>query len=144
MDSRTVLDVKWGFQLLLTLPCTLVCIAAVTVGCQLPLDQAGALLLVSAAFALFHAPFGLYVNLCFPKLDAPNDTVVVKQSAAALLGTLVPMLLLGAAFVFYLLLHGWLGVTGTLLAFALVELAAAGVCIRLVRGRGAAMLEALT
>ena len=144
VDSRTVLDVKWGFQLLLTLPCTLVCIAAVTVGCQLPLDQAGALLLVSAAFALFHAPFGLYVNLCFPKLDAPNDTVVVKQSAAALLGTLVPMLLLGAAFVFYLLLHGWLGVTGTLLAFALVELAAAGVCIRLVRGRGAALLEALT
>ena len=144
VDGRTVLTVKWVFELLLTLPCVLVCGIGASIGCGLSMGQAGALLLVNAAFALFHAPFGLYINLCFPKLDAANDTVVIKQSAAALLGTFLPMLFLAAGCLLYVLLHGCLGMTGTMLVFALAELAAAGVCLRLVNTRGVCLLEKLT
>ncbi len=140
VDTRTVLGVKWGFELLLTLPCTVLCVAGVSVGCGLSLAEGLGLLLVCTAFALFHAPFGLWVNLCFPKLDAANDTVVVKQSAAAMLGTFVPMVAVLAGCLFYILLHGLLGVGGTMAAFALLELAAAAVCLRLINTRGTARL----
>ena len=41
------------------------------------------------------ANYGLICNLAFPKLDAPNDTVIVKQSMASMLGILVPFAIIG-------------------------------------------------
>lgn len=143
VSTKAVLGVKWGFELLLTIPSLLVCVAGVSLGCGLSLPQAGGLLLVCGAFALFHAPFGLYMNLCFPKLDAPNDTAVVKQSASAMIGTFVPMLLILAGIAFYAALQGVLGIAGTMAAFAVVELLAAGVFFRLVNTRGVTLLEEL-
>lgn len=135
-SGRTVLGVKWGFELLLTLPCTLLCTLGVWAGCGLAPLEGAALLLLGVAFALFHAPFGLYVNLCFPKLDASNDTVVVKQSAAAMIASFVPMALILAGILLYALLQGVLGGTGTMLVLAVISLAAAAVCFRLVATRG--------
>lgn len=40
---------------------------------------------------IFVSNFGLIANLLLPKLDAINDTVVVKQSAASLMGMVVPL-----------------------------------------------------
>ena len=78
-----ILDVKAGFQLLLVCPCVLVCCVGLTWGLGLALTEGAALLAAGLAFAGFDALLGLTANLCFPKLDALNDTVVVKQSAAA-------------------------------------------------------------
>ena len=65
----------------------ILCAAGLAWGLGLSLAEGGVLLLFSLAFAGFTALMGLAVNLLFPKLDAVNDMVVVKQSAAAMLST---------------------------------------------------------
>lgn len=87
VSAGEILNVKAGFQLLLACPCVLVCCAGLTWGLGLTLTEGAALLAAALAFAGFHALLGLAANLCFPMLDALNDTVVVKQSAAALAST---------------------------------------------------------
>lgn len=82
-----LLDVKAGFQLLLTCPCIVVCVGGLGWGLRLTLAEGAALLAAGAAFAGFTSLLGLAANLCFPKLDALNDMVVVKQSAAAFTAT---------------------------------------------------------
>lgn len=37
----------------------------------------------------------MLMGLCFPKLDAVNETLVVKQSMASMLGMFIPMGVLG-------------------------------------------------
>ena len=143
VDSHTVLSTKWIFQLLLTMPCILISTAAAVLGCGLTWWQGGALLAVLTAFALFHAPFGVYINLCFPKLDAPNDTVVVKQSAASLLGTFLPMLLPGLGVLLYGIWGGTWGEETVMWLFAVLELAAAMICIRLLNTSGVKLLHEL-
>ena len=87
VSASEALGVKAGFQLLLACPCASLCAAGLAWGLGLSLAEGGVLLLFSLAFAGFTALMGLAVNLLFPKLDAVNDMVVVKQSAAAMLAT---------------------------------------------------------
>ena len=87
VSASEALGVKAGFQLLLACPCASLCAAGLAWGLGLSLAEGGVLLLFSLAFAGFTALMGLAVNLLFPKLDAVNDMVVVKQSAAAMLST---------------------------------------------------------
>ena len=44
------------------------------------------------AFDVGHACFGMLMGLAFPKLDAANDTLVIKQSMAVMLAMFLPML----------------------------------------------------
>lgn len=143
VSARQILRVKWGFHTLVSLPCVVVGVLCASLGCALPPADALALLLVCAAFVLFHAPLGLLINLCFPKLDAANETAVVKQSMAAFLGIFTPMLLIGACGALYALLAPILGGTPVLLLCGGVELAAAAACLAVVETRGTAMLDAL-
>lgn len=87
VSAQEALDAKAGFHLLLACPCTLTGAAGLTWGLGLSLTEGAALLASGLAFACFTALMGLAVNLLFPKLDAVNDMVVVKQSAAAMLST---------------------------------------------------------
>lgn len=95
---------KVGFQLLLSLPCTAAAGVCLTIALELPLWQGGVLLIFSLLFALFQAVFGMLMGLCFPKLDAVNETLVIKQSMASMLGMFVPMGVLGVCALLY-----WLG-----------------------------------
>lgn len=88
-----IIAVKAGFQLLMELPCLLVACVCLTLALALGVADCLVLFLVNAVLAVFCALFGLFINLSMPKLDAPNDAIVVKQSGAAMLGTFVPMLL---------------------------------------------------
>lgn len=54
--------------------------------------EVGIFLLVAFLFSFVIANFGLICNLLFPKLDAPNDTVIVKQSLSSMMGIMVPMI----------------------------------------------------
>ena len=86
--------------------------------------------------------FGMLMGLVFPKLDAVNETVVVKQSLAANLAVFIPMAALGGA--------GWLYWLGSKMAawaalalpIALLALLTA-VCAAVLAKRGPAMLRAL-
>ena len=143
LKESTLLCVKVGFQLLLSVPCTVIAGVCLTIALELPLWQGAALLLFSLLLALFHAVFGLLMGLTFPKLDAVNETLVVKQSLAVTLGMFVPMAALGACALLY-----WLGgMFGEWASLALpVALLAvlAGVCTAVLTRRGPEMLRGLT
>lgn len=117
VSAREALDAKAGFQLLLCTPCVLVCAAGIAFGLHLTAAEGVVLTAFGLAFALFTAPVGLAVNLLFPKLDAVNDMVVVKQSLAAMLSTFGGM---AAALACAGAVWGLSGVLG--------ELAALGIC----------------
>lgn len=118
VPAGEALDVKAGFQLLLCAPCTLVFAGGMAFGLGLTAAEGVILAGFGLAFSLFTAPVGLIVNLLFPKLDAVNDMVVVKQSLAAMLSTFGGM---GAALICGGIVWVLSGVWG--------ELAALGICI---------------
>ncbi len=91
VGEGTLLGVKVGFQLLLTLPCALVATACLSWALALPLWQGGLLLLAMAAFCVASACFGMMMGLTFPKLDAANEALVIKQSMAVTLAMFVPL-----------------------------------------------------
>ena len=142
VDERSLLWVKVGFQLLLTLPCTVFAGTCIAAAVSLPVWEGAALVSLLALFSVGHAAFGMLMGLCFPKLDAVNETVVVKQSLAVVLGIFVPMAALGVCGVLYWLgsmLSGWAALA--LPAALLAGLTAA--CVLLLDKRGPAMLRAL-
>lgn len=141
VSAAAVLLVKTAFQLLLVLPCLALCVACLTPALALGAAGGGVLFAVTGAFALCCAPLGLWCNLLFPRLDAPNDTVVVKQSLAALLGTFLPMALAALAGGLYLLLAPRLGCPGALLACALLFLLTAAPLFALLLSRPRLFLE---
>ena len=112
IPCTTLFAVKIAFQLLLCLPCLV--ISALCFGVSLSLSAGQILLLLWAGgtVGLFTAPFGLFINLCFPKLDAANDAVVVKQSASAMIATFGGMLSVGLAAGLYALTWRPLGPDG--------------------------------
>ena len=142
VDEGTLLWIKVGFQLLLTLPCTVIAGVCIAIALALPLWQGAVMIAATALFGVGHAAFGLLMGLCFPKLDAVNETVVVKQSLSVTLGIFVPMAAMGVCALLY-----WLG--GMLAGWAALALPVAllaaltAVCILLLVKRGPAMLRAL-
>ena len=82
------------------------------------------------------------MGLTFPKLDAVNETVVVKQGMASTLDMFVPMAVLGVCALLY-----WLGgmlADWAALVLPVVLLAAlTAVCVFILAKRGPAMLRAL-
>lgn len=110
-----LLLVKAGFQLLLTVPCLLVSVALLIPAFDLSLLDGLVLLLLGLLLGTLTALAGLFINLCMPKLDAPNDTVVVKQSASVLVAMLVNFLLVAAGGGLYSLLIQPLGLYPALL-----------------------------
>ena len=136
VSAGTLFAVKAGFQLLLVLPVLVLSTACLALACGVTAGEWLLVLLPCVAFSAASALFGLYVNLCFPRLDAPNDTVVVKQSAASMLGIFLPMLALGLCALVYLALDAPLGPAGAVLACPGLLVLAALALYRLLRGRG--------
>ena len=142
MRESDLLWIKVGFQLLLSIPCTVISGVCLTIALELPLWQGTVLTGTMVVFGLGQAVFGMLMGLCFPKLDAVNETVVVKQSLAVMLGMFVPMAALGACALLY-----WLGgmlAEWAALALPIVLLAVlTAVCTAILAKRGPAMLQAL-
>ncbi|MBD5168551.1 MAG: ABC transporter permease [Oscillibacter sp.] len=137
VSAREALDVKAGFQLLLVCPCLLVGSAGLSWGLGLTFPEGIALFIFGLAFAGVTAPMGLTVNLLFPKLDAVNDMVVVKQSLASMLSTFGGM---AAAVVCAMLVWQLSRITGELAALAgctAVLIICGGVLYRWLHTRGA-------
>lgn len=142
VGEKSLLWIKTGFQLLLAVPCTLIAGVCLSIALGLSPGEVAFLLLATLLFDLAHAAFGTLIGLTFPKLDAVNETVVVKQSMAVMLGMFVPMAALGVCALLY-----WLGgliAPAAALALPLGLLAACtAACALILAKRGPAMLRAL-
>ena len=115
---------KVGFFLALTLPCAAVACLLLGAAFGLPVWQWAVLFLLEGLLCLCIGQGGLMINLCFPKLDAVNDTVVVKQSASALVCLLGGLGLAAGLAGLYVLTQGLLGPWGALALCGLVLRAA--------------------
>lgn len=82
--------------------------------------QGIALLACSAALAWFVSLLGAAANLCFPRLDAANDTVICKQSLSAVIGIFGGMVLVGVGIGLCLALQSLLGTEAYLLVCAVL------------------------
>ena len=142
MEEGTLLWIKVGFQLLLSIPCTVIAGVCVAIAVELPLWQGVVLVGAMLVFAVGQAVFGMLMGLAFPKLDAVNETVVVKQSLSVVLAMFVPMAALLVCGLLY-----WLGgllADWAALALPIVLIAVlAAVCTGILAKRGPAMLKAL-
>lgn len=142
MPAVSIFAVKVGFQLLLELPCLVVSTLCLAVVFSLTPVQALLFFLAGAAMGACTALLGLMVNLALPKLDAPNDTVVVKQSASAIVSTLGAMVLVGLGALLYVLCQGALGELAVLVPIgALLVLSA--LALGLLRSVGVKLFERL-
>ena len=142
MSDHTLLWVKVGFHLLLTLPCTVIAGLCLSIALGFQLLQGTALLIATLLFAVGHAMFGMLMGLTFPKLDAVNETVVIKQSLATTLAMFVPMAVLAAAGGLYWLgsqISGWAAFAFSILLLVLLT----AVCAAILSKRGPTMLRAL-
>lgn len=86
LESKTILDAKLIFNLLLIAPFFVVSQICLLIALELKPMDAICVMILSLFLIVFSCVFGLWINLLFPKLDWENETVAVKQSAASFLG----------------------------------------------------------
>lgn len=142
IEESSLLWVKVGFQLLLTLPCTVIAGLCISIAFSFSLRQGTVLLIATILFAIGHAAFGMIMGLCFPKLDAVNETVVIKQSMATVLAMFGSMAVLGVAAGFYYLGSKTVPWTALALPIGVFALFAA-VCIVILTRQGPSLLRKL-
>lgn len=99
----------------------IVCLPLLWYALALPIDQLLALLVMILGIGVFVPFFGLAMNLLFPKLDAVNDTVAIKQSMSGFLG------IVGGMIIVFLLCGGYM-LFGEMLGMSLY-VAACGVLL---------------
>ena len=121
VSAGEIFLVKTGMQMLVTLPCLLVGVICAAVAVGVDVGSTVLLLVLGLLFSGVMSQGGLLANLFLPKLDAPNDTVVVKQSASVLIVMFGAWVLLAALGFGYFFLFSRLGETAGLLI-------AAGIC----------------
>lgn len=136
VSAGTLFLVKIGFQLLLVIPCLLVSTLCLGLVLSLPPLELLLVFLGCGFFALCNALVGIYINLCFPKLDAVNDAVVVKQSASVMISTFGSMIVVLATAGIYVLTAKVLGELGVLSLFAVLFAVVSLILVRLLSTSG--------
>lgn len=93
LDEKKIVFSKTAFNILLVSPLSIT--SAIVLGIVYHISFVSILLsaLTIFAFNISSSLYGIWINLKFPKMDAINDTVIVKQSLSSFLGMLVPMFL---------------------------------------------------
>ena len=94
VDTKKIFKAKKSVNLVLLIPAILLSLIIFSISGYITFKDAVYLLFISVLFSNTIANFGLICNLLFPKFDAPNDTVIVKQSVSAFMGIMVPLVFL--------------------------------------------------
>lgn len=84
LPTRTVLAAKVAFNVAITAPVLLVVAVVGAIVTHAAPADAALLFVLPLAFMLVIAQLGLITNLTWPNLNAPNDTIAVKQGASVL------------------------------------------------------------
>lgn len=120
VSTGQIFTAKAGLNFMLAaVPC-IICIPVFAYVLEIGLPVAALMLLFCLLYALFTSVFGLFCNLLLPRLDAENESMLIKNSASANVTVLVSMLLMAALVGGYVLFVRW----G--LNFTLYTLAASG------------------
>lgn len=108
LTPMTVFGAKIALQLVIIWPAVLIAGLCVTIAFHMSLLDATLLFFLCLSYSMMTALWGLVVNLTFPKMDCENDTVIVKQSASAMIVILGGMLLTAIIGVFVWFTQTWI------------------------------------
>jgi ABC-2 type transport system permease protein len=104
VKADTILLSKILFSISLTMPVCALTSISIMIRLQLNFLECVVTLLLPLAYCYLTAVFGLFVNLKLPLMEWKNETVVVKQSAASIIGSLSGFLTVGIPVVLLFLL----------------------------------------
>lgn len=102
IQPRTYFGAKVLLNLLIAWPATIISCLVLGIAYRVAPWTIISLTVALLSLALLIALGGLCINLFFPRMDAPNDTIVVKQSASAFIGVFGGWVPLGVACLGYL------------------------------------------
>jgi ABC-2 type transport system permease protein len=91
VNPMQVIKSKILVNLTITIPFGIISLVIMHFAGVIKLFELMMLIIITIISALTSALFGILVNLRFPKMDAINDVVVVKQSMSVMVTILVPM-----------------------------------------------------
>ncbi|NLW78816.1 MAG: hypothetical protein GXY32_05325 [Ruminococcaceae bacterium] len=97
---------KAGFNFLLSGITIVVCVPLVTYAFNLWLADMAAMLVLGLLFSLLVSTAGLFINLLLPRMDAENDTIVIKQSASVIVTMLFSFVMVGGLVALFFALQG--------------------------------------
>lgn len=92
--TKEIFRAKKSVNLILLIPAILLSLILFTISGYIKINEMLFLAFISVIFSIVIANFGLICNLLFPKFDAPNDTVIVKQSTSSMMGIMFPLIFL--------------------------------------------------
>ena len=92
VKEKDILNNKLYVNYLIAMPLTIISLIMFKIAAFINLKEMFTLILYSIIFILVISHFGLLINLKFPKLDAKNDSSIVKRSMSSTISILVPML----------------------------------------------------
>ena len=143
VPPQQALYAKLKLHLLLTEPPLLFCSVCAVIALQASPVAAVLMVLLPAAFALFSACLGLFLNLKHPNLNWTNETTPIKQSLCVLLtmfsGAVYGLLMV----VGYFLIGVRIGAELWLSAFTLLSLLLSLLLLRWLSGRGSKIFAEL-
>lgn len=91
-------------DLIIIIP-TIICAIMLAIRFNFDIMNTLQIIIVCIVLANFTSILGLIINLIFPKMDAKNDTEVVKQSASTLVATFSGMLVFGILIMLWTVLN---------------------------------------
>lgn len=95
LKTKNIFLAKKMVNLVLLIPVIFLSLIIFILTNYITISEALYILIIAVILSITIANFGLIINLLFPKFDAPNDTVIVKQSPAAFIGIMIPMIFFG-------------------------------------------------
>ncbi|MEG0751536.1 MAG: hypothetical protein RR998_06695 [Oscillospiraceae bacterium] len=138
LSVRKIFGAKAALNLTLTIPVAAVSTLLLAIALSMSAADALVIFLLAASLSLFVTAFGLVINLLFPKLDAPNDVMVIKQSMAAMIPVFGSMIFIGLISTFYgLLLSRFLDFRNFAMIVTALLLILSVFMVRLLQGWGA-------
>ena len=147
VPARDILDAKQRMHILLTLPVALLMTLSVCVVLGFSVLEVLLVTAVVTALVLLCASFGLMLNLLRPNLDWTSESYPIKQGLnvflALFVGSMVGGLTVGVYYLLYYLADWHIPVPVYLLVVLILLAAAAALCSRWLRRKGARIFETL-
>ena len=94
ITSKQIFKAKKMVNLILLIPISIIGLIIFNLSGYITVNEMIYLMVTAILFSIVIANFGLICNLLFPKFDAANDTVIVKQSLSSLMGIMGPLIVL--------------------------------------------------
>lgn len=123
IPAHTVLTAKALFNVLLVTPIAVICSIILELFLDLSLLNFIALLLIPTLTNILVAYCGVFINLCFPKLEFESEAAVIKQSMSSLIMMLGGMVVVAGLIALVVYLVGFLPLIGiTLIVIGILVL----------------------